>query len=58
MTKKPCLKFQPFYVVAVGRQLHLPRYFSLSVRQKLYVCYLNLLQHSDIYIYIYMYSLL
>jgi len=50
MTKKPCLKFQAYYVVAVGRHLHLLRYFNLSVRQKLYVCYLNLLQHSDIYI--------
>ena len=48
MTKKPCLKFQPYYVVAVGRYLHLVRYFSSSVRQKLHVYYLNLLQHSDI----------
>jgi hypothetical protein len=48
---KPRLTVQPYYRVAVGRHLHLLRYFSLSVRQKLHVYYLNLLQHTDLYMY-------
>ena len=49
--KKPRLKVQPYYGVTVGRHLQLLRNFSLSVRQNLHVCYFNLLQHSDLYMY-------
>jgi hypothetical protein len=48
---KPHVKAQPYYDVAFSRQLHLLRHFSLSLHQTLCVYYLNILQHSDLYMY-------
>jgi hypothetical protein len=48
---KPPVKAQPYYEVAFSRHLELLRHFRLSLHQTLRVYYLNILQHSDLYMY-------